>query len=193
MLELSTLISYWMLTALCLIIFGLYLRVLKQLKVSEENEANLQSMINAIPGAICYTCSERKIVSVNREFESIMGYSIDDLAGKATSMLYESNDEYERLGRIRFINQSITDEHITYAANYRRKDGSTFIGETFSQKLISDDGLLLGFIALTKDITERKKSEEKLKLAASVFSHAREGIIIADTASFIVDVNDTVH
>lgn len=41
------------------------------------------------------------------------------------------------------------------------------------------------------DITERRKSEEQLKLAASVFTHAREGIMITDTAGAIIEVNDT--
>jgi PAS domain-containing protein len=41
------------------------------------------------------------------------------------------------------------------------------------------------------DLTERKLSEEKLKLAASVFTHARESIVITDAAGTILDVNDT--
>jgi diguanylate cyclase (GGDEF)-like protein/PAS domain S-box-containing protein len=41
------------------------------------------------------------------------------------------------------------------------------------------------------DITEHKLAKEKLQLAASVFSHAREGIVIADADMRIVDVNAT--
>ena len=44
--------------------------------------------------------------------------------------------------------------------------------------------------ALT-DITEHIKSEIKLKLAASVFSHAHEGIMITDMNGTILEVNDT--
>ena len=39
------------------------------------------------------------------------------------------------------------------------------------------------------DITERKHAEDALKLAASVFESAREGILITDTQGGIVDVN----
>ncbi len=42
-----------------------------------------------------------------------------------------------------------------------------------------------------QDITERKQVEEKLQLAARVFTHAREGIMITDADGTIVDVNDT--
>ncbi len=40
-------------------------------------------------------------------------------------------------------------------------------------------------------LAERTLSEEKLKLAASVFTYAREGIAITDAAGMILDVNDT--
>jgi diguanylate cyclase (GGDEF)-like protein/PAS domain S-box-containing protein len=45
-------------------------------------------------------------------------------------------------------------------------------------------------LAITRDITTRKQAEEKLKLAASVFSHAREGITITDAEGCIIDVNE---
>ena len=41
------------------------------------------------------------------------------------------------------------------------------------------------------DITERKLAENKLKLAASVFSNAREGILITNANCDIIDVNQT--
>ncbi|MDP2805475.1 MAG: PAS domain S-box protein, partial [Gallionellaceae bacterium] len=46
-------------------------------------------------------------------------------------------------------------------------------------------------LSITRDITLQKLTEEKLKLAASVFTHAREGIMITDPIGTIIDVNDT--
>ena len=51
-------------------------------------------------------------------------------------------------------------------------------------------GEFLGYIGHCLDITERKQAEEKLELAASVFTHALEGIIITDATGSIIDVND---
>ncbi|MEY8251495.1 MAG: diguanylate cyclase, partial [Colwellia sp.] len=45
-------------------------------------------------------------------------------------------------------------------------------------------------IKQSKLLAERELSEEKLKLAASVFTHSREGISITDDNSTIIDVND---
>ena len=48
-----------------------------------------------------------------------------------------------------------------------------------------------GVVVTHTDITEYKRAEERLRLAASVFSHAREGIMIAAADNTIVDVNET--
>ena len=53
------------------------------------------------------------------------------------------------------------------------------------------DGRVLKMMGSFIDVTERMKEREQLQLAASVFTHAREGITITDTRGTIIDVNDT--
>jgi diguanylate cyclase (GGDEF)-like protein/PAS domain S-box-containing protein len=53
-----------------------------------------------------------------------------------------------------------------------------------------EDGSTL-WHGLITDITDRTLAERKLQLAASVFTHAREGIMITDPKGTIVDVNET--
>ncbi|WP_455755900.1 PAS domain S-box protein [Sulfurimonas sp.] len=45
-------------------------------------------------------------------------------------------------------------------------------------------------LAFVKDISERKITEEKLKLSASVFTNTHEGILITDKDNIIVDTNE---
>ncbi len=47
------------------------------------------------------------------------------------------------------------------------------------------------FRPLTRNIARLEAAEDRLSLAASVFTHAREGIIITDAGGTIVDVNET--
>ena len=47
-----------------------------------------------------------------------------------------------------------------------------------------------GVILFAEDITQQKLAEERLQLAASVFTHAAEGILITDAEGTILDVND---
>lgn len=46
------------------------------------------------------------------------------------------------------------------------------------------------FATIFEDITERKAAEDQLRLAANVFTHAREGIVITDGDANIIAVND---
>ncbi len=53
------------------------------------------------------------------------------------------------------------------------------------------DGAVGGIVLFAEDVTAHRKAEERLQLAASVFTHAREGIFITDAGGNILDVNET--
>ncbi len=52
------------------------------------------------------------------------------------------------------------------------------------------EGSVGGILIFSEDITQRKKDKEQLQLAASVFTNAREGILICDPQGAILDVNE---
>jgi diguanylate cyclase (GGDEF)-like protein/PAS domain S-box-containing protein len=60
---------------------------------------------------------------------------------------------------------------------------------TFQMMMSLNDDLEC--LTVLTDITVHKQTEVKLKLAASVFSNANEGIMITDTRGNIIEVNDT--
>ncbi|MGH9561216.1 MAG: diguanylate cyclase domain-containing protein, partial [Terracidiphilus sp.] len=52
------------------------------------------------------------------------------------------------------------------------------------------DGSVGGIVILTEDVTERRQAQERLRLAATVFTGASEGILITDPKGTILEVND---
>jgi len=71
-----------------------------------------------------------------------------------------------------------------------KEGGYKWVHDQANVMLRHDNGKPLRMSGTHSDITNRKLAEEKLKLAASVFSHAGEGIIITDDKATIIDVND---
>lgn len=52
------------------------------------------------------------------------------------------------------------------------------------------DGAIGGIVLFSEDVTQQRQTEQGLRLAASVFTNAREGIIITDPDGAILEVNE---
>ena len=150
-----------------------------------HEKALFEAIFNGIPDAVIYADVSRSIVAINRGFTSIFGYRIDELAGRKTSYLYESIDDYERQGRIRF-NPGSSVQTLPYQVNYRKKDGAAFPGETLGTVIKGASGEALGFIALIRDISERKRAEDTLRESearlSAIFDVANVGVSITDAS-----------
>ncbi len=71
-----------------------------------------------------------------------------------------------------------------------RMDGTSFWGHLTARRFVDARGEDRGLLGVISEITERKEAESKNLLAASVFSHAREGITITAADGTIIDVNE---
>jgi diguanylate cyclase (GGDEF)-like protein/PAS domain S-box-containing protein len=78
----------------------------------------------------------------------------------------------------------------TFSAELRvvRADGSPLWVQLVGNMALDDSGVAVQRVVIS-DIDQRITDQKNLSLAASVFSQAREGIMITDTRGTIVDVN----
>ena len=78
-----------------------------------------------------------------------------------------------------------------FAMEYRlrRHDGEYRWLLDMGRPFIDLDGEFAGYLGVCFDVTERHEAAEQLGLVASVFTYAREGIIITNPKGMIVDVN----
>jgi len=135
---------------------------------AEKKEATLNAIFDGITDGIVFTDTDRRIVSVNKGMKKTFGYTLEDLVGKTTSLLYENKEDYERQGRIRF-NQSAEEQSAPYDVIYRRKNGEIFVGETLGTTIKGPDGENLGYIAVTRDVTERIQAHSRLEQSEQRF------------------------
>lgn len=72
-----------------------------------------------------------------------------------------------------------------------RADGLHSWIQVRGEAIFDEEGQVIAIQGVASDITERKNSEVKLYLAASVFNNAREGILVTDADGAIIEVNDS--
>ncbi|MBF0471580.1 MAG: EAL domain-containing protein [Gammaproteobacteria bacterium] len=73
----------------------------------------------------------------------------------------------------------------------QRQDGTLFPAAISSSPLIDhQNALITGVVATFSDISEQVRDQKQLRLAASVFNSAREGIMITNRLGTIVEVNE---
>jgi len=129
----------------------------------------------------------QRIVWANRVFYENSGYSPAEVLGQTPRILQGPGTDRATLDRIRTAIetwQSVRAETLNY-----RKDGTTFWNEFEIVPIANGNGWFTHWVSVQRDITARKQTEEKLMLAASVFTHSREGIMITDAEGSIVDTN----
>lgn len=151
-----------------------------------ESEKNRALLINASDG-IGILDSEGRLVEVSHSLCDMLGYRREELLGMHVSHIdaYFGNEELNSL----IERQLETPTRIQFETRNRRKDGSMIDMEVSGLAVVLGDKKFV--FNSSRDITERKRVEQKLRLAASVFNHANEGIVISGPDGTILDVNET--
>ncbi len=135
-------------------------------KVIEEkflqSHARFQAIFNSITDAIVFVDLERRIVMINPAFTTIFGYDLEEVTGKTTQMLYANPEDYLVQGRERY-RQDAKIAAPVYEISYRRKDGAVFPSETLGVQVSDFNGEAIGFLAVIRDVSERKEAERERK------------------------------
>jgi len=134
-------------------------RVEKALKESKEK---LRGTLDSSPDAIAVTDMDVVIVDCNQAGLDMIGYSTkQELIGNRAFKLiaYEDRERAEKNMRETLKHGSLKNVEYTLL----RKDGRKLPVELAASVIQDDTGKLAGFVAIIKDISERKKAEESLR------------------------------
>jgi diguanylate cyclase (GGDEF)-like protein/PAS domain S-box-containing protein len=149
-----------------------------------ESEKNLTLLRNASDG-IHILDSAGNVIDASDAFCTMLGYRRDEMIGMHVSQ-WEAKFTDAELARS-FRQNNTQRGRFQFETRHRRKDGSVFDAEVsgFPLELGGEPVLFYS----SRDITERKRAEENLRMLASVFDNTREAILITDADSLILDVN----
>jgi two-component system CheB/CheR fusion protein len=145
------------------------LKIIHDLSAQRAAEAELRQasaqfevIFQAMPEVVLFTNLERQIVLTNPALKQVFGYAPTDLLGQSSECLYADATVYQTLTHERSEKEGGLLISTPFEAEYRRKDGVTFIGETVSVVVKDSRAELLGYLELVRDVTPRKQAERAL-------------------------------
>jgi diguanylate cyclase (GGDEF)-like protein/PAS domain S-box-containing protein len=165
----------------------------RNISVRKQSESLIRLQAGALNNSINgiaisdATHPDLPLVYVNPAFEKITGYTSAESIGRNCRFLQGEDRNQPDLNEIR---QALGQGRAVKATlrNYR-KDGSMFWNRFQIAPVQDQEGTTTHFVGIINDITERKISDDYLKLVSRVFLHADESIFITDPQGSIIEVN----
>jgi two-component system, cell cycle sensor histidine kinase and response regulator CckA len=109
---------------------------------------------------------EGRISLWNAAAEQIRGWREEEVIGQSFEVLYP-REEREKSDPWLAMKRASADARYEAEGWCLRKDGSRFWGNVVYTAIRDNDGTLIGFSSVTRDLTERKRAEEELRVLNS--------------------------
>jgi PAS domain S-box-containing protein len=135
---------------------------------------------------------EGYVLSWNAGAEQIKGYRAEEIIGKHFSVFYPK--EEVKSGTPQRELEIAHQRGILDLQGWRlRKDGSRFWGAVTLTALRDGDGKLVGFVKMTRDVTEARSTEQALQKSRNMlerlFETAPDAVVVIDSNGLIRKVN----
>ncbi|MGB9853770.1 MAG: PAS domain S-box protein [Candidatus Bathyarchaeales archaeon] len=147
-----------------------------------ENSTRLRALVQAIPDVVYFKDVQGRNLVVNSAFEKLVGLRQEEIVGKTDEQLLptdlaaqcrRSDEEALKKGIIMRTEEQAIDEK-----------GERKFFETIKAPIYNDHGKPIGIVGVSRDITERKIMEEKLRESEeffrSIVEGSHDGIAIVD-------------
>ena len=134
------------------------------------SERFTRSIIDSSIDMIIATDNDRTIVQFNRAAEKTFGYVKKEVLGKHVEMLYADAEASGRVSAAMKKNGSFTGEILN-----KRKNDEIFSSFLSSSTLRGSDNVVLGFVGISRDISEQKRAERELADKDLVYRALFEG------------------
>jgi len=161
-----------------LIGFAKITRDLSERKVAEEvlkrSEEQFRLLVQGVTDYAIYMLDpEGNVASWNAGAQRIKGYAPDEIIGQHFSRFY--TDEDRAAGLPATALKTAASEGRFEREGWRvRKDGSRFWANVIIDAIHSDDGTIIGFAKITRDITEKRQAQEALERAQQELFQAQK-------------------
>lgn len=156
----------------------------KRIRELEQSEKTLRTILSSTPTGIGVV-ENRLMKWHNRAMSDMLGYTSEELHGKNARMLYASDEEYDRVGKV--IGTLGPDRKTAeIETKWLRKDGSMF-DCLIRYALLDPESGSGATVAIVEDITDRKLAENALRQSEeryrSLVENTLDGYFICEIPS----------
>jgi PAS domain S-box-containing protein len=162
---------------------------IRDVTARKQAEAQLTTLAHAVESTtepICITDLADRFVFVNRAFEETYGYVQADILGKTPEILFSERNAPRLLHQI--LSQTRLGGWRGELLD-RKKDGTEFPIFLSTSQIKDPAGRVIGLIGVAQDITERKRSEQQIRLLADAMESTQEFISLTDEQNRFTFVN----
>lgn len=144
------------------IIFPINDKVKRQMELKNQKDI-LKTIIDSLPEAIFYKDKDCKFIGYNKNFSDFYAnLGVYNLIGKSDLEIYPNKETAKKfLEQDKEIIRTKKSKSAQYSISY--KDCDVRFEENLKVPVINEDGEVWGIVGLSRDITERKKLENKLR------------------------------
>jgi PAS domain S-box-containing protein len=151
--------------------FGTQTDITEHLEEAERN-TQLATIVATSADAIISLSGDGTVLSWNRGAERMFGYTADEIVGKSERVLFAEDAEFkEKYEQLRH------GEHLQRDTVRRRKDGTLVNVAINAAPMRHADGHVIGYSAVIRDVTERKRVEKHLRVVMRELSHRTKNLL----------------
>ncbi|WLB58005.1 hybrid sensor histidine kinase/response regulator [Bradyrhizobium japonicum] len=139
-----------------------------------ESEQQFRLMVQSVTDYAIYMLDvEGNVASWNAGAQRIKGYGPEEIIGRHFSNFYTEEDRAAGLPRTG-LQTAAREGRWEHEGQRVRKDGTRFWAHVVIDAIRDDDGKLVGFAKVTRDITERREAEAALQAAQATLIRSQK-------------------
>lgn len=167
----------------------IFMLIKRGMHAVEESEASYRRLIETSPDAIVLLDTTMSIRMVNPGIISLLGYKAsDELLGRSFMDFVTPADAKSLRGRL----QGLVESRIRTESRFDlvAKDGHIIPVESNASAILNGDGMPKSIMVILRDVTERKRAEQEIRLLAQTVASTRDCVSITDLDDKLLFVND---
>jgi PAS domain S-box-containing protein len=133
-------------------------------EVLRESEAHYRRIVETATEGVWMFDADSKTIFANSRLAEMLGYTVEEMLGRA---LFDFIDEESRAQAQAYVERRRLGIQERHDFKFRCKDGSDLWALVSATPIFDAEGQFVGVLRMITDISERKRTEEALRLSES--------------------------